>query len=334
MNNNFKRGVWVAAALLGCMGLAVSAQGASFDCGKASTKVERLICDNPYISELDDKLSAAYKAALKNKQQATAIRAVQRDWLEVRDECDTALCLLSSYEDRLKALGVSNIYPDRTEKPHERQRYFITHESEYIEDESESRPFCRALLDALIKTKPSAAHRTCTAEALFKLPGVSDPKWEKLDFSKHEELAKKILTVSEVGSDEYFRKKKMMPERYPTPEKQQRYLVNIKQQGAELFMMHLPPEFYGDLVLVTLRYKNMSCSYPLALVAESANGAWVTPDLKEIAYADGGFNPHAGRPLMYRGRLYLVAAGDESVDIKTPGHRYASSACSISLITD
>jgi uncharacterized protein YecT (DUF1311 family) len=334
MNNNIKRGGLVAATLLGCLGLAVSAQGASFDCGKASTKAERLICDNPYISELDDKLSAAYKAALKNKQQANAIRAAQRDWLEVRNECEDALCLLSSYEDRLKALGVGNIYPDRTEKPSERQRYFIDHESEFIEDESENRPFCRALLDALIKTKPSPDHLVCTDEVLFKLPGVSDPAWVKLDLSKHEELVKKILTVSEVGSDEYFRKKKIMPERYPTPEKQQSYLVNIMRQGAELFMMHLPPEFYGDLVLVTLRMKDTACGRPVGGNGEYANGAWVTPDLKEIAYADGGFNPHAGRPLTYRGRLYLASAGSDAVDIKIPGRRATGSVCSISLITD
>lgn len=312
---------------------ALSAQGVSFDCGKAVTKAERLICDNPAISELDDRLSVAYKAALKNKQQANNIRAEQRDWLEVRNECDTAWCLLSSYEDRLKALGVSNLYPDRTEKPHERHRYFIMEESEFIEDESENRPFCRAALDALIKTKPSEDHLVCTDSVMFKLPGVSDPPWEKFDLAQHGELAKKLMALSEVGSDEYFREQKHMPERYPSPAKQQQYLENIKQQGAELFMLHLPPEYYGDLVLVTLRIKTMECGKPVG-PGEYANNAWVTPDLKEIASGSGGFNPHAGRPLLYRGRLYLVSAGVSDATIYIPGHKYSSSVCSISTIID
>ena len=62
MNNNIKRGVWVGVMLLGGLGLVVSAQGASFDCGKAGTKVEHIICDNPEISKLDDELSQSYKA--------------------------------------------------------------------------------------------------------------------------------------------------------------------------------------------------------------------------------------------------------------------------------
>lgn len=46
MNNNIKRGVVTAATLLGCLVLAVSAQGASFDCGQAGSKGEHVICDS------------------------------------------------------------------------------------------------------------------------------------------------------------------------------------------------------------------------------------------------------------------------------------------------
>ncbi len=335
MNNNIKRGVWVAVVLLGGLGLAVSAQGASFDCGKAGTMVERLICDNPYISELDDKLSVAFKAALKSEQQANVIRAAQRDWLPSSQRCDTAWCLLTSYEDRLKALGVRNIYPDRTNKSSKRERYFIMHEVEFIENQSESRPFCRAVLDALINTKTTTKlSEGCTDVEILKLPGVSDPPWEKLDFVQHEELAKKILTLSRVGSDEYFRKQKHSPERYPTPEQQQRRLENIKQLGAELFMLRLPTEYYGDLVLVTLRFRSMDCVKVSVNIGEASYGAWVTPDLKEIARDSTVFNPHAGRPLLYRGRLYLVRAGSD-VDIGTLVRaQVVGSACDITSIID
>lgn len=343
MNNNIKRGGLVAATLLGCLGLAVSAQGASFDCGKASTTVERLICDNPAISELDEKLAATYKAALKDKQQASSIKQAQRDWLVARNDCGEGgssplWCLLDAYKNRLKDLGVSRsgIESNRTEKTGERHRYFIDDESELIDDENENRPFCREVLAALIKTRPSATHRACIAEEVLKLPGVGDPAWEKLDLSQHEELAKKIMTLSTVGSIEYFRKQKLMPERYPTPEQQQLRLDNIKKKRAELFMMHLPPELFGDRVLVTLRHRSMGCGTPFELVGEVGQGEWVTPDLKEIATGPGIFDSYAGRPLTYRGRLYLMqpAGSGELVELYIPRREHISRICRISITID
>lgn len=338
MNGYIKLCAWFAATLFGWAMMVLHAQAASFDCAKAGTNVERLICDNPAISKLDDALNAAYKTALKDKQQASTIRQAQRDWLEVRNECEVALCLLNAYEDRLKVLGVSvsNIEPDRTEKTGQRHRYFIDHESEIIEDESENRPFCREVLAALIKTQPSKDHRACIAEEVLKLPGVSDPAWEKLVLSKHEELAKKMMTLSTVGSDEYFRKKKIMPEHYPTPEQQQRGLDNAKQGGAELFMMRLPPDLFGDRVLVTLRHTRMGCGRPYQLLGEEAHDAWATPDLKEIATGPGGFDSNAGRPLTYRGRLYLIRAyaGGELIELYIPRREHISRICRISITID
>jgi len=52
-----------AIALLGflLLQITVQAQAApSFDCSKASTRVERMICDHPRIAQLDSELSDAY----------------------------------------------------------------------------------------------------------------------------------------------------------------------------------------------------------------------------------------------------------------------------------
>ncbi len=48
----------------GCM----QAQAASFDCGKAKTRVEKLICANAELSKLDEQLSREYKAALERSK--------------------------------------------------------------------------------------------------------------------------------------------------------------------------------------------------------------------------------------------------------------------------
>jgi Uncharacterized protein conserved in bacteria, putative lipoprotein len=53
--------------------LSVQAIAASFDCAKANTKTEHLICDNPDISKLDEDLESAYKNALNTPTNSDAI---------------------------------------------------------------------------------------------------------------------------------------------------------------------------------------------------------------------------------------------------------------------
>lgn len=107
MKTYIKRGGLAVTALSGCLLLAVSVQAASFDCVKAQSKVEHIICDNAEISRLDDELSAAYKTALKNKTQANSIKQEQKQWMKVRNACANVVCVKSAYETRLTVLGSS-----------------------------------------------------------------------------------------------------------------------------------------------------------------------------------------------------------------------------------
>ena len=104
MNNNIKLGVWVAAVLLNGLGLTVSAQGASFDCGKASTKVEKMICTTA-LTELDDEMNVAYQWALMRVDDKTQVIKPQRKWLETRNACELDMaCLWDAYVQRIRAL--------------------------------------------------------------------------------------------------------------------------------------------------------------------------------------------------------------------------------------
>lgn len=81
------------------------AQAASFDCSKASTKVETLICRNSSLSDLDLKLNARYKIAIAegNDSEKLALREQQLKWLQkVRNRCVDAACLQSAYLKRAK----------------------------------------------------------------------------------------------------------------------------------------------------------------------------------------------------------------------------------------
>jgi uncharacterized protein YecT (DUF1311 family) len=84
----------LAAALLGLMmtlalvsPLAASpAAAASFDCAKARTKVEKLICADPQLSRQDSELAAAYGEAQKawDGKIAAYVKMTQRGWVGSR----------------------------------------------------------------------------------------------------------------------------------------------------------------------------------------------------------------------------------------------------------
>ncbi len=100
-----KGGCWLDVALLGCLILAPSAQAASFDCVKATTKVENLICASAELSKLDDDLNAAYKNALQDEKQADAIRQAQKQWMKERNHCSDARCVKQTYESKIQNLS-------------------------------------------------------------------------------------------------------------------------------------------------------------------------------------------------------------------------------------
>ncbi len=99
-----KRMTWV---VLGWLVLSVTAQAASFDCAKAQSIVEHLICDNPEISKLDEELNAAYKTALQDVDPTDSIRQAQKQWMKERNGCVDAVCVTSSYITRLALLRSS-----------------------------------------------------------------------------------------------------------------------------------------------------------------------------------------------------------------------------------
>lgn len=75
-------------------------QAASFDCSRAATKTENLICQNPKLSALDSELSVIFKDASKFE----GVREGQVAWLKDRDRCQSADCLIDTYESRIDAL--------------------------------------------------------------------------------------------------------------------------------------------------------------------------------------------------------------------------------------
>jgi len=74
--------IYSALALL----LAVSEvlAGASFDCTKAASPVEILICGDAALSEADSRLAQAYHKAIQAESTPSVLRSEQRAWLKER----------------------------------------------------------------------------------------------------------------------------------------------------------------------------------------------------------------------------------------------------------
>jgi len=89
---------------IGIVLMTVMAHAASFDCAKARTHIEKLVCQDPTLSKLDDRLQTVYQWA-SSKLGPGDLRGEQRDWLKTqRDVCKDKVCLKHRYEDRIQML--------------------------------------------------------------------------------------------------------------------------------------------------------------------------------------------------------------------------------------
>ena len=79
---------------------------ASFDCAKASTRIEKLICSDSELASLDIELSRAYANA-RNSLDAAGKKVLldeQRKWLEAYNQCSDKPCVLHNLQIRIKTL--------------------------------------------------------------------------------------------------------------------------------------------------------------------------------------------------------------------------------------
>jgi uncharacterized protein len=84
---------------------AAFAHGASFDCSKASTSIEKLVCSDPQLSELDSRLALSYGRLLADPAKASSAKAEQKAWIKgERDKCQNSECLKQVYFERLRSV--------------------------------------------------------------------------------------------------------------------------------------------------------------------------------------------------------------------------------------
>ena len=78
---------------------------ASFDCAKAKTKIDKLVCGDPKLSDLDEKLIALYNKVLALSPVPEDPKQEQREWVkDPRNLCKNADCLERAYTNRISDL--------------------------------------------------------------------------------------------------------------------------------------------------------------------------------------------------------------------------------------
>lgn len=161
--------------------ICLQVQAASFDCAKAGTRVEKLICKDKALSLQDDAMHTAYMDALSHVADPVGLKIEQRQWLEARSACKGAQCLAQVYRDRLAKLQAELAEP----KP-----CFRLLEREWSDArivQSGHYPVCVAYLKNLNRfCKQSSS--TCEYTLDPEIKELSKPDWEAIDPKANLEL--------------------------------------------------------------------------------------------------------------------------------------------------
>ncbi|WP_414445288.1 lysozyme inhibitor LprI family protein [Burkholderia sp. 22PA0106] len=91
----------------------------SFDCSKARSHVEHLICGDPALVKLDATVNRGYvEMQLTNSQEISSqdpVRIDQINWIRtIRNACNDTACLMNAYRARVQTIKgrIASAYPD------------------------------------------------------------------------------------------------------------------------------------------------------------------------------------------------------------------------------
>jgi len=101
---------------------------ASFDCLKAVSGIDKMICAHEDLSAADEKLARAYRATHRRTRDKKALNAAQRAWVRKRNSADGLPELRALYAQRIAELknGKADVSPPvwRADERGARRAYF------------------------------------------------------------------------------------------------------------------------------------------------------------------------------------------------------------------
>lgn len=84
--------------------MTLSLFGASFDCSKATSDVEKMICKDDELSKMDENLTITFWQAMNKVYDKSELKKEQSLWIKERNKCQDIKCIQTQYVERIKAL--------------------------------------------------------------------------------------------------------------------------------------------------------------------------------------------------------------------------------------
>jgi len=184
----FKKSFFQMITVIGLSIYGIGLEAASFDCAKAATQMEMLICSNDSVSQLDEELGQTYKNALvKYVDKKDMLVRQQRNWIKwIRSQCTDPSCLYTLYGARIGELinGTNVVGLNGPNKPN------------FVLSKGHGAPVCEEYLKVLNNT-PREDLRAC------KLPDLSNSKIKPVEF---EPLAgEKLMAVDKLIYEQVYK---------------------------------------------------------------------------------------------------------------------------------
>jgi uncharacterized protein YecT (DUF1311 family) len=185
-----RNGYFTAAFLLSTLAPATG-YSASFDCKKAKTEVEKLICADAELSRLDSDLGLAYRSTMKDlkTEQRDRVRSEQQAWLFSRDNCKDRSCVAEMYRLRFAMLSsTTSAFPAIGRGEYK----WIKFPKPDIYPSPDVTKLCQGFEKNINSLGPLKNPLLCERPLNPNFKDFSKPEWTKLDPGEHIELIKKM----------------------------------------------------------------------------------------------------------------------------------------------
>lgn len=304
-----------------CVGINV--QAASFDCAKATTKVEKLICADPELSKLDEEMADLYKKTLATSPIPDDYQPHQNWWLQKRNRCEDAACIQKLYSWRTTYLRMDLRAVEKhynTGGPRYPAGYIMTQGKGYL--------ICDAYkkqLDTLGKI-----FETDFAEGqqlVWKIPGIEEAAWQDLDVETNLDLFELLIryfmlpyaqqgqarshadrNMSKPLSEKQLEENKEKSKDRIAQWREEARAGKLKLQILHVEMIHSVDD--KPETIARIRRKRGPGKYEYGNIMYP-----VSDDLKEIALQKLNWAnwDSGGELVFYKGRHYVIAPGHDAL---------------------
>lgn len=275
---------------------AAATQAASFDCAKASTAVEKMICADAELSRLDEEMQTVHSQAYQYTADPVGFRAEQRQWLKTRDTCKDADCVAQAYRPRLGVLRSLLQAP----KP-----CFRLLKRKWPEVASGHYPVCVDLLKSMNTLCGDLP--LCEWKVSPSVPSLSLPRWEELNPKEHLKLIQHMFQT---------------PRTFNSPEKQwtpipPEPLRNIHEGKARLWRTWIDADRDGQQEYV-VRFHDDPCDNNIDFYGTTSRIDVADASMTRLDPRYSSWSTAAMDIVLHDNRVFIICRGGDAFDVREP----------------